>query len=79
MKSRTWVLDTFTERPALKYKRAFIDWRAVDRLKRQVLHRADFILDTNDRAMAKMIAASDLFDGLKKAANRPSSTPASAL
>ena len=65
-------LENFNERPALKYKRAFfIDWRAADRLKKRVLPRADFLLDTNDRATPKMIAGSDMLAGLKKAARRP--------
>jgi hypothetical protein len=44
----------FTEKASLKYKRAFfVDWRAADRLKKQVLPRADFLLDTNDPAAPK--------------------------
>jgi mannose-6-phosphate isomerase class I len=65
-------LDNFDERPALKYKRAFfIDWRAADRLKKRLLPKADFILDTNQRETPRMISRQSLFDGLRQAARRP--------
>lgn len=40
--------DNFEERPSLKYKRAFfVDWRAADRLKTELLDKIDLLLDTN--------------------------------
>jgi len=40
--------ENFNEVPSLKYKRAFfVDWRAADRLKKELLSRIDFFLDTN--------------------------------
>ncbi|UOQ68779.1 class I mannose-6-phosphate isomerase [Hymenobacter volaticus] len=64
--------DNFTEKASLKYKRAyFVDWRAADRLKKQVLPRADFLLDTNDPAAPKLIRGADLRAGLAAAARRP--------
>jgi len=40
--------DNLTESLGLKYKRAFfVDWRAADRLKNQLLQKIDFFLDTN--------------------------------
>ena len=40
--------DNMEESPSLKYKRAFfVDWRAADRLKRELLPNANFFLDTN--------------------------------
>src|SRR6266498_622728 len=40
--------DNFNESPSLKYKRAFfVDWRAADRLKTELLPKIDFYLDTN--------------------------------
>ena len=60
------------ERPALKYKRAFfVDWRAADRLKKSLLARVDFLLDTNDRKNPKMISDRDLLRGLQTAATQP--------
>jgi len=64
--------DNASEKPSLKYKRAFfIDWRAADRLKKKVLPKAHFILDTNDREAPKMISGEALFHGLHEAAHRP--------
>lgn len=65
-------LANFTERPALKYKRAFfVDWRAADRLKKSLFSRIDYLLDTNDRKTPKMITGADLLRGLEIAAHRP--------
>jgi mannose-6-phosphate isomerase class I len=60
------------ERAALKYKRAFfIDWRAADRLKKRLLSKVDFLLDTNDRRNPKLISG-DLFRrSLERAVGRP--------
>ncbi len=60
------------ERPSLKYKRAFfVDWRVADRLKKKLLPKADFLLDTNDRRTPKLIPG-DLFrHSLKTAVQRP--------
>jgi mannose-6-phosphate isomerase class I len=60
------------ERPGRLYKRGFfVDWRAADRLKRQVLDRVDWLLDTNDPTAPKMIAGDDLRRGLALTAKRP--------
>ena len=65
-------LTNIAERPALKYKRAFfVDWRAADRLKKMLLARIDFLLDTNDRKTPKMISGRDLTQGLEITARRP--------
>lgn len=65
-------LDNLTERPSLKYKRAyFVDWRAADRLKKSLLTRIDFLLDTNQRGTPKMIRGKDLLQGLEQAARQP--------
>ncbi len=62
----------FEERPSLKYKRAFfVDWRAADRLKKRLLPKIDFLLDTNDRQNPKLISG-DLFRrSLQAVAQRP--------
>lgn len=63
-------VDNFTERPALKYKRAFfIDWRAADRLKKRLLPGIDFLLDTSNSP--KMISGVALRKGLCVVANQP--------
>ncbi|MGI4883916.1 MAG: class I mannose-6-phosphate isomerase [Janthinobacterium lividum] len=62
----------FAEQSSLKYKRAFfVDWRAADRLKKQALPRADFLLDTNDPAAPKLVRGADLRAGLAATARRP--------
>jgi hypothetical protein len=64
--------ENLGETPSLKYKRAFfVDWRAADRLKKTLLPRIDFLLDTKDARTPKMIGG-DLFrEGLRTAAHRP--------
>ena len=64
--------DNFTEKANLKYKRAyFVDWRAADRLKKQVLPHADFLLDTNHPAAPKLIRDTDLRTGLAATVRQP--------
>ncbi len=66
------AVQNCSERPALQYKRAFfVDWRAADRMKRQLLPRLDFLLDSNDRAEPKMISGDAFRRGLSLAAHRP--------
>jgi mannose-6-phosphate isomerase class I len=48
-----------------------VDWRAADRLKKQLLPRIDFLFDTNDRDTPKMISGADMTKGLKNVAHRP--------
>ena len=65
-------LDNADERPSLKYKRAFfVDWRAADRLKKELLTRLEFLLDTNVRDTPKMISQESLRKGLALTASRP--------
>ncbi|MGH9514669.1 MAG: class I mannose-6-phosphate isomerase [Terriglobales bacterium] len=63
--------DNFTERPSLKYKRAFfVDWRAADRLKKQLLPKADFFLDTNG-IEPKLVSGDCIRAALENVASRP--------
>ncbi|MGA7909919.1 MAG: class I mannose-6-phosphate isomerase [Candidatus Sulfotelmatobacter sp.] len=65
-------LQNCTDRPQLKYKRGyFLDWRVADRLKKQLLPRIDFLLDTNQCDVPRMITGSQLAQGLKNAAHQP--------
>jgi mannose-6-phosphate isomerase class I len=64
--------DNLTDPPSLKYKRAFfIDWRAADRLKKQLFERFDFYLDTNKRDTPKMVTRKMFLAGLEAASGRP--------
>jgi mannose-6-phosphate isomerase class I len=63
--------DNIKESPSLKYKRAFfVDWRAADHLKRKLLQKADFFLDTTS-STPKLVAGDCVREGLKAVAKRP--------
>src|ERR1700682_958616 len=60
------------ESAAMKYKRAFfVDWRVADRIKRDLLDRIDYLLDTNDPGTPKMTTGDAFRAGLRCALNRP--------
>ena len=60
------------ERPSRLYKRGFfVDWRAADRLKRELLDRVDWLLDTTDPAAPKLVAGDDFRQGLAATVKRP--------
>lgn len=55
-----------------KYKIGFfLDWRACDRLKKDVLPNSDFIIDTNTSATPLLLETRVYLDGLSKAASQP--------
>jgi mannose-6-phosphate isomerase class I len=63
--------DNFEESPSLKYKRAFfVDWRAADRLKRELLPKANFFLDTNS-STPKLVVGDCVRAGIKRVASQP--------
>jgi mannose-6-phosphate isomerase class I len=65
-------LSNYNERSSLKYKRAFfLDWRAADRHKRQLLGKIDFLLDTNIPGEPKMIPGEAFRSALTPATTRP--------
>ena len=54
------------------YKRAyFVDWRVADRLKRSLLERWDFVLDTNTQVDPKMTSGTALRAALKQTVQQP--------
>ncbi len=56
----------------LLYKQAyFVDWRVCDRLKRELMPRWDFVLDTNNRHEPKLVEASAILEGLRQCSQRP--------
>ncbi len=60
------------EKASEKYRRAFfIDWRAADRLKKRLLPRLEFLLDTNRQNQPKMISGELFRLGLQVAAQQP--------
>jgi mannose-6-phosphate isomerase class I len=65
-------VGNFTARPSEKYKRAyFVDWRVADRLKKKLLKKFDFFLDTHVADEPKMITSEIFNRGLNIAAHRP--------
>jgi mannose-6-phosphate isomerase class I len=65
-------VDDHAASPALKYKSGFFaDWRAADRLKKALLPRLDFLLDTTDRRTPKMVAGEAFRSALRETVRRP--------
>lgn len=57
---------------SLQYKRAyFTDWRVCDRLKRELMGRWDFVLDTNTPNEPRLADGDAVRSGLREAAHRP--------
>lgn len=55
-----------------KYKRAFfVDWRVADRLKRKLMDRWDFVLDTNTQGSPKMASGDAVRAALEQTVQRP--------
>lgn len=55
-----------------KYKRGFfVDWRVCDRLKIGLLHKIDFLLDTNNQRRPKLISGDAFRKGLEISSSRP--------
>ncbi len=60
------------EKASLQYKRAFfVDWRVIDRHKKKLWEKIDFILDTVNPGKPAMITGEALLKGLEKASKRP--------
>jgi mannose-6-phosphate isomerase class I len=64
--------DNQHERASLKYKRAFfVDWRAADRLKKELFSKIDFLLDTHDSHNPKLVAGELIRRALGTVVKRP--------
>ncbi|NWK57502.1 class I mannose-6-phosphate isomerase [Verrucomicrobiaceae bacterium N1E253] len=65
-------IDNHDLKWSLQYKRAyFTDWRVCDRLKRDLMARWDFVLDTNQPDEPRMADGEAVREGLKEATRRP--------
>ena len=65
-------LNNLFDRASEKYKRAFfLDWRAADRHKQEILPVCDYVLDTNARNSPKMVARDVFFSALERTVSRP--------
>ena len=65
-------VDNRDERASLKYKRGFfVDWRILDRHKKRLIEKWDYVLDTNKQNAPKMTAGEAVRHTLKQAVCRP--------
>ncbi len=56
----------------LLYKQGyFVDWRVCDSWKRELMPKWDYLLDTNNRSIPKMVSAEGFFKGLEQSVNQP--------
>ncbi len=56
----------------LLYKQGFfVDWRVCDRLKKKLMHRWDYVLDTNNRSIPKLLPGKAVLEGLHECLKRP--------
>lgn len=61
-----------SEAASLHYKRGyFIDWIVCDNLKKTLMERVDYWLDTNDASKPKMTDSATVLAGLDKTARKP--------
>ncbi len=67
-----WKTNNPTAPKLAKFKQGFfVEWRAVDRLKRKLLARLDYLLDTNLQNDPKMVSGDGFRAGLETFASRP--------
>jgi mannose-6-phosphate isomerase class I len=65
-------LENQNESPGVKYKRGyFLDWRVADRIKKDMLGKFDFLLDTTDPRTPKLVTGDAYRTALKRAITRP--------
>ena len=65
-------IQNISESPAIQYKRGyFVDWRVCDKLKKTLLEKVDFWLDTVKKGTPKMIAGTTMQQGLENAVKSP--------
>ena len=66
------AIENRHESSGLRYKRGyFLDWRVADRIKKELLSKMDFLLDTTDPRTPKMVTGDTLRAALKLATTRP--------
>jgi mannose-6-phosphate isomerase class I len=55
-----------------QYKHAFfVDWRVCDRLKKQLMHRWDYVLDTNTKDQPRLVKGKAILQALEQAVRQP--------
>ena len=67
-----WKSDNEKAHKLAKFKQGFfVEWRMADRLKRRLLEKIDFLLDTNRRGEPKMVCGDGFRAGLEKFSREP--------
>lgn len=67
-----WNTDNSSANKLAKFKQGFfVEWRMADRHKRTLLDRIDYLLDTNEATVPKMVSGDGWRAGLTLFANRP--------
>ena len=61
-----------TLKASLQYKQAFfVDWRVCDKLKKTLMHRFDFVVDTTENNQPKIITGKTFHKALEQAVRQP--------
>ena len=64
--------DNHTAKAGELYKRSyFVDWRVCDRWKQDLFPRLDYLLDTNEPGVPRLISGDTLLDALQHTSTRP--------
>lgn len=67
-----WKTANETAPKLAKFKQGFfVEWRMADRLKRKLLNKIDFLLDTNTKNQPKMVCGDGFRAGLEKFSKEP--------
>jgi len=65
-------LHNSDEEFSIQYKRGFfVDWRACDRLKKQLFNRIDYVLDTNKANSPNLVKGEAILKGMELAVKKP--------
>lgn len=67
-----WKSNNSTAPKLAKFKQGFfVEWRMADRLKRRLFDRIDYLLDTNEKGVPKMVEGEGFRAGLRKFGSEP--------
>ena len=67
-----WKSDNGDAPKLAKFKQGFfVEWRMADRLKRKLFDKIDYLLDTNEKDVPKMVEGEGFRAGLRKFAREP--------
>jgi hypothetical protein len=67
-----WKSDNHQAPKLAKFKQAFfVEWRMADRLKRKLFDKIDYLLDTNEKGVPKLVEGEGFRAGLRKFSSEP--------